>query len=245
MKSEIEIGSALVERLAAGHQAETTRRRAVDAGDSRAAEAAESLESLIHPLRQAILAHCPSVRFTQEADTKIAQVGPGVLLWTWSIPVGPDCWGDEPGPRPAFHVEAHAEIGVKVLSESEGQPGAGHHQAGDRGRVHSLWYCDAFEAGRFEWAEIAFVVTKEDGTMFPGEGIAPSARAPGPRVAATLAGHGGTLQLGYPFITLGEANARAEFVERWLGWFADATLGEFQRGMLAPIDPEFGGWRRQ
>ena len=241
---KIEIDSAHAERLAAGHRAESTRRRAADAGGSRAIEATESLEGLLHPIRQAVLSHCPSVRFMQEADTKIARVGPGALLWTWAVPVGPDCWGCEPDRRPAFHVAAHAEIGVKVLSELEGQPGAGN-QAGDRGRLHSLWYCDAFEADRFEWAELGFVVTKEDGGMFPGEGIAPSARAPGPRVAAALAGRGGTLRLGYPFVAVAGEDARIEFVERWLGWFADATLGEFQRGMLAPIDPEFGQWRRQ
>ena len=175
----IEIDSALAERLAAGHDAETARRRAADTAGDRASEATEALEALLHPLRGAVLRHCPSVRFLQEADTRIAKVGPGALVWTWAVPVGPDGWFCEPEVRPAFDVAAHAEIGVKVLSDTDAGPGAGH-QAGDRGRIHSLWYCDAFEANRFEWAELGFVVTKEDGGMFPGEGIAPSARAPGP-----------------------------------------------------------------
>lgn len=242
---KFEIDSTLAERLAAGHRAETARRRTAeaDAAGARAGEATEALEALLHPIRRAILDHCPSVRFMQEADTRIAKVGPGALLWTWAVPVGPDGWSCEPGVRPAFDVAAHAEIGVKVLCGEDGSAGAGH-QTGDRGRVHSLWYCDAFEADRFEWAELGFVVTKEDGSMFAGEGIAPSARAPGPRVAAALAGRGGTLRLGYPFVVLSGEDARREFASRWLGWFADAALGEFRRGMLAPIDPEFGGWRR-
>ena len=242
MKNEIE--SALVERLADGHRAETARRRAGETGDSRTAEATESLEALLHPIRKAILFNCPSVRFMQEADTRIARVGPGAVMWTWAVPVGADCWGDNPQFRPAFRVAAHAEIGVKMLSDMEAMRGEGK-RTGDRGRVHSLWYCDAFEAGRFEWAELGFVVTKEDGTMFQGEAIAPSARAPGPRVAAALSGQGGTLKLGYPFVGLFEEQARQEFVARWIGWFADATLDEFQRGMLAPIDPAFGAWRRE
>lgn len=240
----IEIDTALAERLAAGHDAETARRRAADTAGDRASEATEALEALLHPLRGAVLRHCPSVRFLQEADTRVAKVGPGALVWTWAVPVGPDGWCCEPEVRPAFDVAAHAEIGVKVLSDTDAGPGAGH-QAGDRGRIHSLWYCDAFEANRFEWVELGFVVTKEDGGMFPGEGIAPSARAPGPRVAAALAGRGGTLRLGYPLVALGNEEARREFVGRWLGWFADATVGEFQRGMLAPIDPELGEWRRE
>ena len=242
MKTEID--SALAERLAAGHRAESARRRAADVSGARAIHAAESLEALLHPIREAILANCPSVRFMQEADTRIAQVGPGALMWTWAAPVGPDGWCCEPEVRPAFDVAAHAEIGVKMLSDMTATRVDGKH-TGDRGRVHSLWYCDAFEADRFEWAELGFVVTKEDGTLFPGEGIAPTARAPGPRVAAALAARGGTLQLGYPFIALSGEEARWEFAERWLGWFADATLEKFQRGMLSPIDPEFGEWRRK
>ena len=240
---KIEIDSALAERLVAGHRAEAARRRAADTAGARASEATEALEALLHPIREAILGYCPSVRFLQEADTRIAKVGPGALLWTWAVPVGPDGWCCEPDVRPAFDVAAHAEIGVKVLGDADGNGGA-DHQTGDRGRIHSLWYCDAFEAGRFEWAETGFVVTKEDGSMFPGEGIAPSARAPGPRVAAALAARGGTLQLGYPFIALSGEDARVEFAERWLSWFADAILGEFRRGMLAPIDPQLGDWRR-
>ena len=242
MKTEID--STLAERLDAGHQAETERRRAAATGGSRAVEATESLEELLQPIREAILAHCPSVRFMQEADTRIARVGPGSITWTLAVPVGADCWGSESDAQPAFDVSAHAEIGVRMLSDVIPSRVDGKH-TGDRGRVHSLWYCDAFEAGRFEWAELGFVVTKEDGTMFAGEGIAPTARAPGPRVAAVLTGWVGTLQLGYPFIDLAGTAARREFAERWLGWFADAALEEFQRGMLSPIDPEFGSWRRE
>ena len=241
---KIEIDSAIAERLAAGHRAERERRRAAERAGSRAADATESLEELLHPLRRAVLAHCPSVRFRQEADTRIAMVGPGALTWTWAVPVGPDGWCCEPEVRPAFDVAAHAEIGVKRLSDMT-ESRADGKRIGDRGRLHSLWYCDAFEADRFEWAEIGFVVTKEDGSMFQGESIAPSARAPGPRVAAALAGRGGTLKLGYPFITLAGEKARREFAERWLGWFADATLEEFRRGMLSPIDPELGSWRKK
>ena len=238
-----EIDGALAERLDDAHRAEIARRRAAEP-DPRSIEAIESLELLLHPIRLAILAHCPSARFMQEADTRIARVGPGALTWSWAVRVGPECWSCEPEAEPAFRVTAHAEIGIKVLSEQEEAPGQGH-QTGDRGRVHSLWYCDAFEAGRFEWAELGFVVTKEDGSLFPGEGIAPTARAPGPRVAAVLGGRGGTLQLGYPLIALSGERARRDFVERWLGWFADATREEFQRGMLAPFDPALGEWRRE
>ena len=237
------IDSALAERLAASHQAEAVRRRRADTGSPQAIEAVESLEDLLHPIRESILVHCPSAGFTQEADTRIAKVGPGTLMWTWAVPVGPDDWCCEPEVRPAFDVAAHAEIGVKMLSDMTASRSDGKH-AGDRGRIHSLWYCDAFEAGRFEWAELGFVVTKEDGTMFPGEAIAPTARAPGPRVAAVLADRDATLKLGYPFVALSGEEACREFTERWLGWFADAALEKFQRGMLSPIDPEFGEWRR-
>ena len=240
---KIEIDSALAERLAAGHRAEAARRRAADTPARGPARRRRLWRPCSIRSAKRSSATAPRWRFLQEADTRIAKVGPGALLWTWAVPVGPDGWCCEPDVRPAFDVAAHAEIGVKVLGDADGNGGA-DHQTGDRGRIHSLWYCDAFEAGRFEWAETGFVVTKEDGSMFPGEGIAPSARAPGPRVAAALAARGGTLQLGYPFIALSGEDARVEFAERWLSWFADAILGEFRRGMLAPIDPQLGDWRR-
>ena len=116
---------------------------------------------------------------------------------------------------------------MKVLA-AEDEDSAQLRETGDRGRIHSLWYCDALETGRFEWAEVAFVVTKEDGGLYPGDEIAPSARAPGPRVAEALTTGEDTLRVGYPLTSLTHEAAHSEFVERWLGWFADASLGEFQ-----------------
>ena len=242
----IEIDNALMERLAAGHSAEHERRRRATEIEFgvRSSEESDSLEALLHPLREAVLHYCPSVIFMQEADTSIARVGSGELLWTRAVPVGSDGWSCEPEVRPVFDVLAHAEIGVKLLPPP-GEDSSPVDQTGIRGRVHSLWYCDAFEEGRFDWAEVGFVVTKEDGSLFAGEGIAPASRAPGPRVAAALAARAGTLQLGYPFVSLAQEEARLGFVRRWLGWFADATVDAFQRGMMGAIDPAFGQWRRR
>ena len=230
----IEIGSALADRLAAAHRAERTRSRAArsraggEAG-ARTTEAAESLEALVHPLRAAILHHCPAVAFTQDADTSVASLGSGAFLWTEPAPADadPDCWRCEDGAHPAFDVAAYAEIGVKVLPAGGEDPET-VRRTGDRGRIHSLWYCDAFEASRFGWAEVAFVVTKEDGGLYPGDEIAPSARAPGPRVAGALASGEDTLRVGYPLTSLASEEAHREFVTRWLGWFSDAALNEFR-----------------
>ena len=93
MKTEID--SALAERLAAGHQAETQRRRARPPRAARGrSKRPNPWRSCSKPIREAVLAHCPSVRFMQEADTRIARVGPGSITWTWAVPVGPDCWGE-------------------------------------------------------------------------------------------------------------------------------------------------------
>ena len=230
----IEIEQALAERLAAAHRAARARLRADREAGARMMEAAESLEALIHPLRAAILRCCPAVAFTQDADTSVASLGSGAFLWTEPAPADadPDCWRCENGEHPAFDVAAYAEIGVKVLPAGEEDPDT-VRRTGDRGRIHSLWYCDAFEAGRFGWAEVAFVVTKEDGDLYPGDEIAPSARAPGPRVAAALASGEDTLRIGYPLTSLADEDAHREFVARWLGWFSDASLNEFRPRVAA------------
>ena len=234
----IEIGGVLAERLGAAHRAEHVRRREGPGIGGREAEAAESLEALLHPLREAILRSCPAVAFTRDADTCVASLGPGVFLWTDPAPADtePDCWRCEDGSgHPAFDIVAYAEVGVKV--RPGGEDPAEARETGDRGRVHSLWYCDARASGRFGWAEVAFVVTKEDGDLFPGDEIAPSARAPGPRVAEALTTGAGTLRVGYPLTPLTGESDHREFVERWLGWFADAALGELRpevRALPAP-----------
>lgn len=238
----IEIESALAERLAAAQRNERVRLHAGGETGARMIEAAESLETLIHPLREAILRYCPAVAFTQDADTSVAGLGSGVFLWTEPAPADadPDCWRCDGGEHPAFDVAAYAEVGVKVLAAGDEGPEQ-VRRTGDRGRIHSLWYCDAFEAGRFGWTEVAFVVTKEDGDLYPGDEIAPSARAPGPRVAVALASGENTLRVGYPLTSLAEEDAHREFVTRWLRWFSDASLDEFRPRVRVVAEREAAG----
>ncbi len=58
----------------------------------------------------------------------------------------PDPWGDRG--KPAFEVIAFSELNL--------------HLSEDRydyeSRSHSLWYCDAQEAGRYQWFETAFMI---------------------------------------------------------------------------------------
>jgi serine/threonine-protein kinase len=54
--------------------------------------------------------------------------------------------------RLPFDVIAHATLSL----EAEGSHGY-------RGRSHSLWYCDATDAGRFSWYEMAFMETLSGG----------------------------------------------------------------------------------
>jgi hypothetical protein len=74
---------------------------------------------------------------------------------------------------PAFEVVAHGGLGVTIP--------ANHH--GYAGRSHSLWYCDAREAGRFQWFETAFMVSAFSRNA---TARAPFARSPGVEAAKAL-----------------------------------------------------------
>lgn len=74
---------------------------------------------------------------------------------------------------PAFDVVAHAGIILRIPRD----------RCDFEGRSHSLWYCDAFEVGRYEWIETAFMITP----MIPKMTVMrPFMLDPGPEAAKAL-----------------------------------------------------------
>ncbi|MFI2365652.1 serine/threonine-protein kinase [Promicromonospora sp. NPDC019610] len=106
------------------------------------------------------------------------------------------------------------------------------------GRSHSLWFCDAFEQGRFAWYELAFMDSPLVGSQRP---IAPDSREPR-EASVAFSNVVGTMQLAW---TPGELDRDEpdEFIERWIGWFADAVEGKLVRPSTMPERPDDGQWR--
>jgi eukaryotic-like serine/threonine-protein kinase len=131
---------------------------------------------------------------------------------------------------PAVDVVAHAHIGITIPTTREGY----------EGRSHSLWFCDAREAGRYQWFETAFMGSP----LIPNRGTQnPFFLDPGAQSAKALWNGMSTFQLAWPFSPLGDAEAQ-EFIHRWANWLADAANGQLRRPSCMPEKPTEGSWRR-
>jgi serine/threonine-protein kinase len=108
------------------------------------------------------------------------------------------------------------------------------------GRGHSLWFCDAVVKDEFRWYELAFMdhplMIRSTTELVPEafDAVGAAAEALGPAM--------GAYQLARPFTEVSQENMD-DFVERWIGWFADAATGKLNRPDLPESNPT-GSWRR-
>jgi hypothetical protein len=137
-------------------------------------------------------------------------------------------WGGwEP---PKFDVIAYASISLRVPT----------NRMGYEGRAHSLWFCDALEAGRYAWFETAFMFMP---LMNRSSSLAPFSMDLGEGAAKALWNGMAEYQLAWPFtpLSLGDLS---EFIDRWIGWLADAAQGRLQHPSTMPERQAEGSWRR-
>lgn len=133
--------------------------------------------------------------------------------------VEPERWS---GP---FEVIACASIELLQTSNQNEYPG----------RSHSLWYCDALHEGRFEWFELAFMDWRNHQRMVPYAAQPEEISIAFERVIS------GT-QLAWPLEQLDRADPN-EFVDRWIGWFAEASNSRLFRPSTIPEKPVERNWR--
>lgn len=137
-------------------------------------------------------------------------------------------WGSSQ--PPAFEVVAHAAVGIRI------PPGRDQYE----GRSHSLWFCDARDAGNFQWFETAFRFS----SLIPRRGRQnPFALNPGKEAAKALCMGMSEFQVAWPFTPLNIGDLQ-DFIDRWANWFADATQGRLQHPGRMPGRPAEGSWRR-
>ena len=117
--------------------------------------------------------------------------------------------------RANFSVIAYARIRLTVNTPNSAY----------KGRSHSLWYCDAQEAGVFRWYETAFItsgLSKAPRTTEPFD-LPPDRDA---FLAHSNVMH--TINVAWPFVAIDQGD-EAEFFDRWIGWFADGVQGQLRR----------------
>jgi serine/threonine protein kinase len=222
---------AQVQRLAnEGAQQSVARSRAEWRRDV-VGSATKALAMVAERLVQAIRENAPS------ASWKSAPAG-GNLGWSVrlgqatlslsSVEESTDAWGHW---TPKFQVIADAMIDVRI------PPDRFEYE----GRSHSLWFCDAQEAGTFRWYETAFMISP----LIPKRGRQdPFALPPGVEAGKALGPGSAEFQVAWPFTPIEPGND-VDFLERWISWLAEAAQGQLGHPSSMPERGPEGSWRRQ
>jgi len=183
-------------RQASVRQSVTGRREAL------ADSAVQGLARISGALRDAIMEYAPSASVSTGLP-----VGWTIQLNTAELRLEPphtsstDPWG---GSAPVIDVVSYSAISINIPAGSDGY----------KGRSHSLWYCDAQQAGEYGWYETAFMIspfkphfsTQDPFALNPGREASEAVR-PGMSI---------NVQVAWPFTPLHAAELE-EFIGRWAG----------------------------
>ena len=138
-----------------------------------------------------------------------------------------------------LHTEAD-RLPFEVIVNSSIALGVEPDRFGYSGRSHSLWYCDAEQEGVFRWYETAFMISP---VVARRSSLDPFALSPSLDAALALSTAMHSFQVAWPFNSIDQGN-ETEFIERWIGWFADAAQGQLSRPRQMPERDPGGTWRR-
>jgi serine/threonine-protein kinase len=191
--------------------------------------ATASFQRIGEQLKETINEHAPqaSIRIARNrswnADLKSAS-----LVFSMVERTDSNIWGG--WEAPAIDVIGYGSIEVSIP----------RNRYDYEGRSHSLWFCDAKEAGRYGWFEAAFMITPGMRLSYPK---APFALDPGEEAAKALWSGMAEFQMAWPFtqVIVGELD---EFIDRWIGWFAQAAEGSLNHPSMMPERDAQGSWRR-
>ena len=107
------------------------------------------------------------------------------------------------------------------------------------GRAHSLWFCDAQEPQVFRWYENAWMYNAFIPRPYR---FNPTALPPSRDTFLALSPITDTHQLAWPFTPVDQGD-EADFIERWLDWFAEAALGKLGHPPRMPERETRGSFR--
>jgi eukaryotic-like serine/threonine-protein kinase len=144
------------------------------------------------------------------------------------VPTGENPWDWE---APSFDVIAHSGLIVRIPRDRYDY----------EGRSHALWFCDAQVAGRYQWFELAFMISPMIGKTTV---IRPFMMEPGKDAAKALWVGLAETQLAWP-VTPVNPGELDEFIDRWMGWFADAADGRLHSPSTMPERPTPRNWRQK
>ncbi|WP_241656227.1 serine/threonine-protein kinase [Propioniciclava sinopodophylli] len=222
--------AAVSERAAASRAAENAlaQQQLTEQGrrDSLFDAARYTFEVIPAGLLDAIMADAPMVQIDDQA-------GRGIMCFVGTLGVGrieiyKPRQVDKKWHGP-FDVIAVASIAVT-------QPMNNHGYAG---RAHSLWYCDAQVEGAYAWYELAFM---EFALGAGSSSLVPHSDDP-QDVGHAFSGVIGAQQLAWSPERL-ERDDLSDFIDRWLGWFAEASEGQLTHPTNLPERRVADSYRR-
>jgi serine/threonine-protein kinase len=230
------------EGLAKLHEANRTQVNRLSTAARRASEAAsederraelvragkEGIKDITEQLIATVLAAAPIATQEQPRDgSRSLTLGPAELRMFGVRDSSASLVG--PGSGLPFDVVAYTAIGVAMPADHYGY----------EGRSHSLWFCDAQEAGGYAWFETAFTISAFAAQQTNRD---PFALTPGSESAEALRPMMGLHQVAWPFKRLG-AESLDEFIGRWAGWLAEASEQKLHRPTTMPEGSPQGSWR--
>ncbi|WP_371407955.1 serine/threonine protein kinase [Kribbella sp. NBC_00662] len=219
-------------RLAKANQAEAARLATDHASAVAAEERAEAAERLFEAAEQALPAIVDPLMDAIRTDAPIAtmQMGYQNVMYFLATLRGAKIGVSKA--RRSYHDGPFTVIASAVVSVNMSPARNGYE-----GRAHSLWYCDAQEAGRFAWYETAFMTVMSQAS----DAVLPYSLFPN-EAADAIRRVMNTRQVAWPFEELDRADP-VEFVDRWIDWFAQAVERQLYYPSNMPEKPTGGSWR--
>jgi serine/threonine-protein kinase len=179
-------------------------------------------------LEERVLEFAPATRISRAGINTAFRLGDGVLIVD-NVQTAPiDCLAAFDY-EPTFDVVAYSAICAR-------KPRDRHDY---EGRAHSLWFCDAHEEGVYRWYELAFMVLPsipERSTVNPFA-LDPQDEYAGRAFVPVM----DVRQLAWQPVPFDQGD-EGPFIERWLGWFAEAADGSIAHPRYMP--EESGGRHR-
>jgi serine/threonine-protein kinase len=217
-----------------GRRSESERKRSEDRSfaEQRAElvrSGQQSLKTIQDELLTAIKQAAPAAKeAVGKRSGRALTLGSAQIEFFDAVPSGHNPWDWE---APSFDVVAHSGLIVRIPRDRYDY----------EGRSHALWFCDAQVAGRYQWFELAFMMSP---MIARTTVIRPFALEPGKDAAKALWVGMAETQLAWPLmsVTIGELD---EFIDRWMGWFADGADGRLQSPSTMPERPTPRNWRQK
>jgi serine/threonine-protein kinase len=208
-------------RMFAGQSAEDKRRQLLQA-------ASASLKLIGDALFDAITEAAPAATSDRDGrGNRTLQLGKAQLELRTSEETDRSVWGAR---VPAFEVIAHSHIGIWL-----------HDNAYYGGRSHSLWFCNARDPERYQWFEVAFMLSPLVTDRKPRQ--KPFNLNPGWGAAEALAPVLAETELAWPLepVDIGDVD---EFIDRWAAWFAQGAEGRLTEPSRMPERDIPSNWRK-